>query len=174
MALSPRQAFICVKNFPDESHGTIQCRGHQNAEGGVLAKLHCLGITGILHYFPLRWGWFGCGLVTVSFSHVRPNPLCQFSSPRTWDCPGAPCQYSPQSIMEGAFALHKGSPWALKTAAGPSLLSSIFDWSVKTKCPEKATESEKYVFPSDILHARKGIFSCFLPPVPLVKCEFYH
>lgn len=91
----PGKISYVSKPFPDESHGTTQCRGHQNAEGGVLAKAHCLGITGIPHYFPLRWGWFQCGLVKVSFSHVRPNPLCQFSFPSTWDCPGAPCQHSP-------------------------------------------------------------------------------
>lgn len=99
------------KTFPDESCGTTQRRGHQNTEGGVLAKVHCLGLTGIPHYFPLRWGWFGCGLVPVSFSHVRPNVLCQFPTP---------AQCSPSASPSWAWKEHLPcirallGPWKLQ------------------------------------------------------------
>lgn len=102
----PGKLSYVSKTFSDESHGTTQCRGHQNAEGGVLAKVHCLGITNIPHYFPLRWGWFGCALVTVPFSHVRPNLLCQFSSPSPWDYPEALCQCSPTVSLSWAWKEH--------------------------------------------------------------------
>lgn len=169
----PGKLSYVSKTFPDESHGTTQPRGQQNAEGGVLAKVHCLGITGIPHNFPLRWGWFGCGLVTVPFSRVRPNLLCHFSSPSTWDCPGAPC--SPSVSLCWAQKDHLPctraplGPWKLQL---DHLCFIPSDCNVKTKCPQKATESEKYVFPAFYM-LKKMYFHIFLP-ITLVRCEFYH
>lgn len=163
----PGKLSYVSKTFADESRGTTQRRGHQSVEGGVLAKVHCLGITRIPHCFPMRWGWFGCGLVTVPLSHVRLNLLCQFSSPSTWDFPGALCQHNPSVSLSWAWKERLPCTRAPLGSWKPQLDHLFFIPSLTVAWRQNAlqeiTESEKYVFPADILHAKKINFHIFFP-----------